>query len=459
MSDQTIFALATGSGPAGVAVFRISGPGAGVALQALAGDPLPAPRVATRCRLRLPDHDIPLDDALVLWFPAPASFTGEDVAELHVHGGRAVIEAVAAALGGLSGLRPAEAGEFTRRAYENGKLDLAQAEALADLVAAETEAQRLQALDQLGGGLSARFEQWREQLIALLAHVEAAIDFADEEIPDDLLIPINHKILGIKNQLNLYLDDHHHGERLRQGLQVTILGAPNVGKSSLLNALARREAAIVSATEGTTRDVIEVHIDLGGLPVILADTAGLRTTEDAIEAEGVRRAESRAREAELRICVFDATRWPNLDGPTRTQLGFGAICVLNKSDLVEGETIDPSQTVSDTQEKVATCLISAKTGAGLDQLLVLVEQALKERLGARNTAPLTRARHRRALEDAVAALDRTVGAAPEMPGVDLAPEVLAEELRLAARALGRIAGRVDVEDVLDRVFAEFCIGK
>ncbi|MFT5540670.1 MAG: tRNA modification GTPase, partial [Alphaproteobacteria bacterium] len=418
MSDQTIFALATGAGPAGIAVFRISGPGAGTALQALAGGRLPSPRAAARRRLRLPDDDVPLDDALVLWFPAPASFTGEDVAELHVHGGRAVIEAVAAALGGLPGLRPAEAGEFTRRAYENGKLDLAQAEALADLVAAESEAQRLQALDQLGGGLSVRFEDWRAQLIALLAHVEAAIDFADEEIPDDLLIPINHKILGIKIELTLYLEDRHQGERLRQGLQVTILGAPNAGKSSLLNALARREAAIVSETEGTTRDVIEVHIDLGGLPVILADTAGLRTTDDAIEAEGVRRAESRAREAELRLCIFDATRWPDLDGPTRAQLGLGAICVLNKSDLVEVGTVDESLIVSNSQEKISTCLISAKTGAGLDHLLALVEQVLKERFETGRAAPLTRARHRRALEDAVSALDRAVGGA-----LELAPEV------------------------------------
>jgi tRNA modification GTPase len=455
MSDQTIFALATGAGPAGIAVFRVSGPGAGAALLALAGEQLPSPRAATRRRLSLPDQDIPLDDALVLWFPAPASFTGEDMAELHVHGGRAVIEAVAAALGGLPDLRPAEAGEFTRRAYENGKFDLAQAEALADLIAAESEAQRLQALDQLGGGLSARFEDWREQLIALLAHVEAAIDFADEEIPDDLLIPINHKMLGIKDDLTQYLDDRHHGERLRQGLQVTIVGAPNAGKSSLLNALAQREAAIVSETEGTTRDVIEVHIDLGGLPVILADTAGLRSTEDAIEAEGVRRAESRASEAELRLCVFDATHWPTLDGPTRAQLGFGAICVLNKSDLVNTGALGENHIVSDSQEKIPICLISAKTGAGLDHLLALVEQALRDRIGKIGTtgaAPLTRARHRRALEDAVSALDRAAA-------IEMAPEILAEELRLATRALGRIAGRVDVEDVLDRVFAEFCIGK
>lgn len=455
--EDTIFALASGQGAAGIAVFRVSGPGAGAALAALGGGQ-PVPRVATRAALKAPDG-VALDDALVLWFPAPHSFTGEDVVELHVHGGRAVGDAVAAALGALPGLRPALAGEFSRRAFGNGKLDLTQAEALADLVAAETEAQRLQALDQLGGGLSRRFEGWRKQLVALLAEVEAAVDFADEEIPADILLQVLHNIHGIFSDLTQYIDDRNLGERLRGGFHIAIVGAPNVGKSSLLNALARRDVAIVSESAGTTRDVIEVHLDLGGLPVILADTAGLHDSDDSIEVEGIRRAEDRARMADLRLAVFDATQGAVRDAATAryldADLAVGTLSVLNKVDCLSPAASASLKNVSESKKMGEALWISAKSGEGLDNLLARIEDALRRRLASLGPSPMTRERHRHALREAAEALSRAL----DMPNPAESPEILAEELRLAARALGRVAGRVDVEDVLDRLFSQFCIGK
>ncbi len=441
MTTPTIFAQTTGRGAAAQAVIRLSGPGTAAALAALGMEPLPAPRVATRVRLRDPDSAVVLDDALVLWFPGPASFTGEDVAELSIHGGRAVIAAVAGALGQMPGLRPAEPGEFTRRAFENGKLDLTQVEAVADLVAAETEAQRVQALDQLGGGLGSRFEGWLARLTAIIAEVEAAVDFADEEIPADLLAGINNKILGLIESFDLNIDEGDRGERLREGLRVVILGAPNVGKSSVLNAIAGRDAAMVSTTAGTTRDVIEVHLDLGGLPVILSDTAGLRESLDALEAEGVRRARDRAETADLRLVVFDAS-CPAPDAASAALLGPGSLGVMNKIDLA-GADVAPD-----------FIPVSAREGRGIKELLDRIEQALAERLGRAAPAPLTRARHRAALVEARDGLRRALET-----DATVAPELLAEELRSAARALGRVTGRVDVEDVLGRIFSEFCIGK
>ncbi len=449
MADDTIFALASGQGLAGIAVFRISGPGADGALLALAGA-LPPPRKAELRALRRPADGSLIDQALMLWFPAPHSFTGEDVAELHVHGGRAVSEALAAALGALPGLRPAEAGEFTRRAFINGKLDLAEAEGLADLVAAETEAQRLQALEQFSGGLSRRFEGWRETVTGLLAEVEATVDFADEELPPGLLEGLKHQILCFKGELTQYMGDRHLGERLRDGFQIAILGAPNVGKSSIINVLTRRDVAIVSEVEGTTRDVIEVHLDLGGLPVIVADTAGLRDTADSIEAEGVRRAAGRAETADLRLIVADAQTWPRLDPAVAHFVGPGSLVVVNKCDLAP-----VSADVSKMERDVPIIAVSARTGAGIDRMLGLIEAALRAHMADLPAAPITRERHRRALADAIAALERALA----LPDAGAAPELLAEELRLAARALGRIAGQVDVEDVLDRVFSRFCIGK
>lgn len=446
---DTIFALASGAGRAGIAVWRISGPGAGPAFTALTGRALPAPRHAVRIRVGDDGAGGIIDDGIGLWFPAPESFTGEDVAELHLHGGPAVMAAVTEALGAIDGLRLAEPGEFSRRAFENGKFDLTQAEGLADLVNAETESQRRQARRQFDGALTAVFEDWRARLIAALAGAEAAIDFVDEDdVPADLTATTNHKILGILDEITQYLDDDHRGERLRDGIYIAIIGAPNVGKSSLLNALARRDAAIVSEIAGTTRDVIEVHLNLGGVPVIVADTAGLGEAGDAIEGEGILRARARAAQADVKLALFDAQSWPQMDDATASLVDRDTVIVVNKADLS-----DPMRgaagPLSHGDRPVE--VISVLRGDGMAALVQRIEAEIAGKIETAGPPALTRQRHRAALEDCAQALRRarTAGAL----------ELVAEDLRLAARALGRITGRIDVEDVLDAIFKEFCIGK
>ena len=444
MADaDTIFAPATAPGQAGVAVIRVSGPGATAAAADLTGSAVPAARSAVLRTLRGPDGDI-IDRGLLLWFPGPHSFTGEDIVEFQVHGGRAVTAALAEALIARPGVRPAEPGEFTKRAFLNGRLDLTEAEGLADLVAAETAAQRRQALRQMSGSLGSLYETWRTDLISLLAHVEADIDFPDEDLPDGLAAAVRPRAIALRDRIAAHLDDGHRGERLREGLYVVIVGPPNAGKSSLLNALARRDAAIVSTTAGTTRDVIEVHLDIGGYPVLLADTAGLRRAADAIEGEGVRRALARAAQADLKIVLADATAADATGAEVAALIDADSLVALNKIDLA------PATGPVDAAGHPAWP-ISVKTGAGMAAFLSALEDMVAARLDAGGAPTLTRARHRAALEDCRAALERALGAD--------APELLAEDLRLAARALGRITGRVDVEDILDVVFADFCIGK
>ncbi|MES1197392.1 MAG: tRNA uridine-5-carboxymethylaminomethyl(34) synthesis GTPase MnmE [Pseudomonadota bacterium] len=464
MKQDTIVALASGSGRAGVAVIRVSGPQAGAALRALTDADLPAPRRAERRVFR--DAGGPIDDGLALWFPGPASFTGEDVAELHVHGGPAVIQGVVEACLVQTGVRPAEPGEFTRRAFENGKLDLAEAEGLADLVDAETEGQRRQALRQMQGELSALYERWRAQLIEAMALLEAAIDFPDEDLPSDLERRVGPRVDAISADLARHLNDAHRGERVRDGYRIAIIGAPNAGKSSLLNALARREAAIVSDIPGTTRDVVEVRLVLGGYPVWIADTAGLREAADAIEAEGVRRALARAEEADLRIGLVEAGRPP--DPALEAALRPGDLLLQSKADLApsrspdDGVASDPgpmssigvarsnmgpgSRAVRDPGER----RISVRSGEGLAELEAFLADRVQRDLADQEAPALTRTRHRRLVEEALAALSR--------PRPDQA-ELWAEDLRLAAQALGRLTGRIDVEDLLDEVFSSFCIGK
>ena len=443
MVNRTIFAPATAPGRAGLAVIRISGAEAGVALEGLI-DVIPPARRASLRRLTDPESGEALDEALVLWFPAPASFTGEDVAELHLHGGAGVTSAVLAALARIPGLRPAEPGEFTRRAVENGRLDVTAAEGLADLVAAETEAQRRQALRQYGGALCRLYEGWREELVRALARYEAAIDFPEEGLPDGLRHEVRRGMSGLRDDVSHYLDDDRRGERLRDGIFMAIVGAPNVGKSSLLNILAGRDAAIVSHRAGTTRDVIETRLDMGGFPVTLADTAGLRASADDIEEEGVRRALARAEDADLTLAVIDATAWPEGDAMTRALVDDRTLVVANKIDLqqVPGGSAWQGRPVFP---------LSCRTGDGVDALLEALEAVVCERFSPGATAALTRLRHRVALEGCVAALGRFL-AADE-------PELAAEDLRLAARELGRLTGRVDTEELLDLIFAEFCIGK
>lgn len=456
---DTIFALATAAGRSGIAIFRVSGPDASHALETLTRRALPAPRLAARRRFFAaktaatadgPIDDGPIDDGMALWFPGPASFTGEDVAELHIHGGPAVIAAMAAALAAC-GLRLAEPGEFSRRAFDHGRLDLVEIEGLSDLIAAETEAQRRQALRQSEGVLSALYEGWRAALLWALARIEAAIDFPDEDLPAGLLQAIDDALLVTATAIGAHLADRHRGEILREGLSVAILGAPNAGKSSLLNRLAGREAAIVSARAGTTRDVIEVRLDLEGYLVLVADTAGLRDTGDEVEREGVRRAIERAARADLRLLVFDATLWPALDAATLARGGNGAgtvdantIVVLNKAELAG---LPESPVVAG----LPAFPVSALTGAGMDRLVSALAARAAGWLNPGSQPAITRQRHRAALERCHEALGRGLAAT--------AVELKAEDLRLAVQALGRVTGRVEVDDVLDLIFREFCIGK
>ncbi len=441
---DTIYALSSGPGPAGIAVFRVSGPESGAALSALTGgNRLPAARRAVRAALIDPEEDCPLDDGVAIWFPGPNSYSGEDLAEFHVHGGPAVMAAMLRVLAARPGLRLAEPGEFTRRAFLAGKMDLTEAEGIADLIAAETEAQRRQAVRQAEGELGRLYDSWREKLVGAMAHYEAHIDFPDEELPEEILQQVTHEISWLVDSIFRHLDDSHRGERLRQGLDIAIVGPPNAGKSSLLNRLARRDAAIVSERAGTTRDVIDVAMDLGGYPVMLADTAGLREAADSIEEEGVRRARQRAEAADLRILVIDG----------RDEAGFrkaadlvdeSTILVLNKVDLGKVAIVTD-------RPNLGVYAISVRTGEGIDAFLDGLEAIVRDRIGLAGQPALTRARHREALEGCLEALRRSL----EAP----LPELAAEDLRLATRALGRITGRVDVEDLLDVIFRDFCIGK
>ncbi|HEY7458868.1 MAG TPA: tRNA uridine-5-carboxymethylaminomethyl(34) synthesis GTPase MnmE [Xanthobacteraceae bacterium] len=441
-SDETIYALSSGRLPAAIAVVRISGPRARFALEMLARK-LPEPRRAAHAVVRDPTSGEIIDDAIALWFPGPASETGEDVAEVHLHGGRAIIAAVFQVLGNVGGFRPAQAGEFTRRALVNGKLDLAAVEGLGDLIAAETEGQRRQALAQFRGALSRRVEAWREKLISALAVLEASIDFVDEgDVPEDLLTPAVAIARALAVEIRSALSDAGRGERLREGFVVAIAGPPNVGKSTLLNRLARREVAIVTDIPGTTRDPIEVALDLGGVPVVLVDTAGVRETHDPIEAEGVRRAIARAEAADLVLWLVEAA--DTAAGPVPTA-AVQTVVVRTKSDLIDS-------VAQRRLREAGNLVLSAKTDSGVDQLLKLLTTEARTLAG--EPALVTHARQRHALKESVVRLDAAVAAA--VAGQE---ELVAEELRLAARTLGRVTGRVDVEDVLDEVFRNFCVGK
>jgi tRNA modification GTPase len=462
--DHTIFALASGQLPSAIAIMRISGPKAGAVLTALTGA-LPPPRSARRVRILDQNQEL-IDDGLALWFAGPQSATGEDIAELHIHGSRAVLAALVAALSGFAGVRPAESGEFTRRAFENGKLDLTEAEGLDDLIHADTDAQRRQALRQLGGLLGDRARHWRAQIIEALALVEAGIDFSDEgDVAGELLAPARAMIATLHDEIAEVLAAQGRSERLREGLVVAIAGAPNVGKSTLINRLARREVAIVSPHAGTTRDVIEVQLDLGGYPVTMIDTAGIRDSDDPVEQEGVRRARARAAEADLVLWLSaeDNAEASPMQGPP-------VWSVRNKIDLGcgiagrQGEQFDAANPrrlrqaapqlppKASAPEVAGRFRISAATGEGLSDLLAALTQFAAQYFAGMGNGLITRDRHRQMLQCGMDALRRSMAKG-------LAEELIAEELRVAADHLGRLLGRVDVEDVLSEIFGRFCIGK
>ncbi|MFZ1108308.1 MAG: tRNA uridine-5-carboxymethylaminomethyl(34) synthesis GTPase MnmE [Rhodomicrobium sp.] len=453
---MTVFALSSAPGRGGIAVIRISGRAARSTLDALCHGRLPAPRMASFRRLRHPKTAEVLDEALVLWLPGPANFTGEDMAELHVHGGRAVIAGVLDALA-AAGLRLAEPGEFTRRAFGNGKIDLTEAEGLADLLNAETACQRRQALAQHCGALRGHYELWRTTLLRAMAYVEASLDFSDEEgIAENAFREALPQARGLLGELERALADGRRGEIVREGVQVAILGAPNAGKSSLLNALAGREAAIVFHEPGTTRDVIEIALDLDGFPFILRDTAGLRETESPVEREGIRRALASARDADIVLLMQDASAprtqgaaaelLTKEEGQDEARAGKARITLtlVNKIDLAPGASPPHS-----------ALAISAKTGHGLDALKTALVRIAEEIYGSGDTPLITRARHRQEIERARSALKAFLESAAAGHETELA----AEHLRDASDALGRLTGRLDVEDVLAQIFSEFCVGK
>ncbi|XP_074019904.1 5-taurinomethyluridine-[tRNA] synthase subunit GTPB3, mitochondrial [Numenius arquata] len=463
---DTIFAVSSGHGRCGVAVIRTSGPGSRGALQSLTGPPeLPPPRVLALRRIRDPDTAETLDRSLVVWFSGPQSFTGEDCAELHVHGGPAVVSGVLRALGRLPGLRPAEPGEFTRRAFRRGKLDLTAAEGLGDLIRAETEAQRRQALRQMEGELGRLYQRWSETLTQALAHLEAYIDFSeDDNVDEEVLSQVDATVQALEQEIGAHLRDGRRGELLRGGVHAVIAGPPNVGKSSLLNLLCQRPAAIVSPVAGTTRDVVEVALNVGGYPLVLSDTAGLRDATDPVEQEGVSRARDRLQQADLVLAVLDATT------VATEPVGLGAalgsllpppatatpcILVLNKADLLRGGGGALRDACARGNPLPPTTLISCKTGEGLDHLLELLGQQLARLCGdpLAGSPSLTQSRHSLHLGDCAGALARYGRERRRDLGL------AAERLRLARRHLGRITGHVGAEDILDIIFRDFCVGK
>jgi tRNA modification GTPase len=436
--SETIYAQATIAGKSGVAVIRISGAKSFDALKNLTKKDLPDMRYMVFGKLYNKQDEI-IDHAMYVCFKAPHSFTGEDVVELHIHGSRAVINAVMQNLSEMQDLRMAEAGEFAKRSFLNGKMDLTQAEGLADLIDAETEMQAKQALRQMGGQLEKLYDGWRHSIVENLAFIEAFIDFPEEEIPQDIIQEINNKINEVKSQISAHLSDNNIGEKIRDGIKIAIIGAPNVGKSSLLNCLAKRDVAIVSNIAGTTRDIVEVHLNIKGIQVIIADTAGLRESQDLIEKEGILRAKDRAKESDLILALFDASMLPEMDLETKNLITYNSIVIFNKID--KATDVMPNNSIG----------ISVKENINIDNLIVRISDFVSSIISDSSDPVITRERYRIALSNSLIALNEFSLAKPI--------ELAAEDLRHAAFHIGTITGHVDVESLLGIIFSNFCIGK
>ena len=443
---MTIYALSSGPGISGVAVVRVSGKETAEVVKKLTGKELPSPRVATLKKFNKIDTNELIDEGVIIWFPGPNSYTGEDLAEFHVHGSRAVVSALHSSISKIKNCRLAEPGEFTKIAFQNGKINLLKAESIADLVSSETEIQRKQAIKIMSGKSSDQFNSWREKLLKILSHIEAKIDFPDEDLPKDILSEIQKTSDKISSEIKKILDDQKVGERIREGFKIAIVGPINAGKSSLLNYLSKRDVAIVSEIAGTTRDVIETHLNLDGYPVVVSDTAGIRDSKNEIEKKGIKLALNRAEDADLKLVIIDAK---NVDftGVLKDLVAENAILVVNKSDLLNGK-------LNDKLKKYDHILISIKNNSNLDKLILKIKSKLENKFLSHGDILITRERHRQHLEQCINHLQnfKNKNGSEEF-------DKAAEDLRLATRHLGMIVGKVDVEEILGSIFNDFCIGK
>ena len=443
---MTIYALSTGPGISGVAIIRVSGPETKIVISKLTNGSFPEPRVATLKKINKIKTNELIDEGLILWFPAPQSYTGEDMAEFHVHGSRSVVEALHSSIAHVENCRLAEPGEFTKIAFQNDKINLLQAESIADLISSETEIQRQQAIKIMTGQNSSKFISWRERLLKILSNVEAKIDFPDEDLPNDVLRDIKTNSNKIKSEIQKTLNDQKVGERIREGFKIAIVGPINAGKSSLLNYLSRREVAIVSEIAGTTRDVIETHLNIDGLPVVVSDTAGIRDSKDEIEKKGIRLALKRAEDADLNIVVIEP-KSTHFAGFLKDSITNKSIIVINKSDLGIDDMVYEFK-------KINPIYISLKEEKNLDKLIFAIKEKLKNQFISSEDILITRERHRQHLEQCVLHLDNF-----EQKNNAEDFDKAAEDLRLATRHLGMIVGKVDVEEILGSIFNDFCIGK
>ena len=443
---MTIYALSSGSGTSGIATIRVSGKLAKKVVEQLTNSQIPEPRIATLKKINNINTNELIDEGIIIWFPGPNSYTGEDMVEFHVHGSLAVVQAIQNSISEIEGCRIAEPGEFTKIAFQNNKINLLKAESIADLISSETEIQRRQAVKIMTGKSAERFNSWRDGLVKVLANVEAKIDFPDEDLPDDILKNIKIKVNVIKNEIKKTLNDQKVGERIREGFKIAIVGPPNAGKSSLLNYLSNKEAAIVSEIAGTTRDVIEVHLNINGLPVIISDTAGIRSSKDEIERKGIKLALQKAEDADLNIVIIEP-KSGFFTGFLKDLLTSKSILVINKSDLNENLFLDEFK-------KYKPIYISIKKEKNLNLLITEIKNKLKHQFHNSEDILITRERHRQNLEKCVEHL-QTFEEKNNLEEFDKA----SEDLRLAIRHLGRITGKVDVEEILDSIFNDFCIGK